>query len=68
MTKLQWETLRLNNLKQYKEEVIEFLYNKDNIRRCYECPYNEGFDPGPNGIVLKCGQYHCWVALHCKGV
>ena len=52
----------------YKEDVLrcmdnEYLYNPENIKRCVGCPENIGC----TGInQLPCGQYHCWVALHCK--
>lgn len=45
------------------EEIIEFLYNKENIRECDGCPYNEGQSDWQNR--LPCGQWHCWVELHC---
>lgn len=44
-------------------EVLNFLYNSDNIENCDTCPY----DMNCKGVnQLPCGQYHCWVALHCK--
>ena len=45
-----------------KEQVIEFLYNKDNICNCEHCPYNEGMSHESGN---PCGQYNCWVEIHC---
>ena len=46
------------------KEYIEFMYNKDNICKCEGCPENYGFKPGADD-KLPCGQYNCWVAIHC---
>lgn len=47
-----------------KDEYVKFMYNKNNIRKCEGCPENYNFKPGPDD-KLPCGQYHCWVAIHC---
>ena len=53
-----------------KENIIEvemkkeFLYNPDNIMNCEECPENGHFSAWPENR-LPCGQFHCWVSLHC---
>ena len=49
-----------------REEYLTFMYNEDNIRACDRCPENCGAKHMTEAI-LPCGQYHCWVALHCKG-
>lgn len=48
------------------KEVKAFLMDPNNSYKCYGCPYNDGFEAGPNGNILPCGQYHCWVDLHNK--
>lgn len=42
---------------------MEFMHNKDNECKCANCPANEGCK-GNN--QLPCGQYNCWVTVHCK--
>lgn len=49
-----------------KAECLEFLYDPDNVHNCLFCFLNGGFTPGPDD-KLPCGQYHCWVAVHCNG-
>jgi len=44
------------------QEIKEFLFTKENVCNCNECPYNEGFDNWQN--QLPCGQWHCWVSIH----
>ena len=46
------------------QEIKEFLYNKDNVCNCNECPYNEGFDNWEG--KLPCGQQNCWVTVHTE--
>ena len=48
-------------IKQYRE----FMYHKNNVRKCEGCPENEGFSNYQDR--LPCGQYRCWVTVHCKG-
>lgn len=52
--------------KEYKE-YREFMYDKKNIRNCRECPENNG-ERDLEGLRLPCGQYNCWVAVHCYDV
>ncbi len=40
------------------------MYDPENIRNCDECPMNEGIRSGDTD--LPCGQFHCWVEIHCK--
>lgn len=47
------------------KELLDFLTDKRNIERCSDCPYDMGCT-GYN--QLPCGQYHCWVVVHCKAV
>lgn len=47
------------------KELVKWLCNPENIGNCEECPYNEGFSSWTENL-LPCGQFHCWVALHCK--
>lgn len=44
-----------------KENYSKFMSNKENIYNCENCPMNEGFEN-----VLPCGQYNCWVEIHCN--
>ena len=46
------------------QEVVNFLYNADNIGRCEECPCNDGHERGAAYIVGPCGQQNCWVSVH----
>lgn len=48
-----------------KEEIIKWTCTSTNSGNCAECPYNEGFSEWP-GNRLPCGQFHCWVDLHCE--
>ncbi len=48
-----------------REEYIKFMYNPENINNCSKCPENQNFSSWP-GNKLPCGQFHCWVELHCK--
>lgn len=47
--------------KMTPEEIIQFLYSKENIENCEPCPHNDGF-----AGRYPCGQQNCWVAMHCK--
>ena len=49
-----------------REQYMAFMCNPDNIRKCADCPANEEKSSPANELRLPCGQYHCWVALHCK--
>jgi len=46
------------------QEIIDFLYNRENIRNCENCPYNNDMDDWQDR--LPCGQYRCWVEVHTK--
>lgn len=48
-----------------REEYIKFMYNPENINNCSECPENQNSSSWL-GNKLPCGQFHCWVKLHCK--
>ena len=48
-----------------KEEYRDFMYNPENVRNCEQCPENQGCDDFQ--YRLPCGQWHCWVELHCGG-
>lgn len=48
-----------------KQQYIKFMYNKENIRKCEVCPENRKFDSGASGNRRPCGQFNCWVAVHC---
>ncbi len=45
-----------------KSEYIEFMCNPNNIGNCENCPER----CMNNSTNLPCGQYHCWVELHCE--
>ncbi len=47
-----------------REEYLDFMYDRSNIRKCDRCPENHGFDSWQDR--LPCGQYTCWVYCHCK--
>ena len=51
-------------MKEYNDEYIEFMNDPNNSHNCTKCPENAGFDPWP-GNRLPCGQFNCWVELHC---
>ena len=58
--KIKWNDLGQN---EYLEDYCKFMYNKNNLYNCEECPENinfKGVDQEP------CGQYRCWVYCHCK--
>ena len=48
-----------------REEYVKFMYNPDNYYNCKQCPENRNAPAGCNFNILPCGQYHCWVGLHC---
>ena len=48
-----------------KQEYINFMCNPDNIMNCENCPENEGYDSGGFGNIHPCGQFNCWVVMHC---
>ena len=51
-------------MKEYNDEYIEFMNDPNNSHNCVKCPENAGFDTWP-GNRLPCGQFNCWVDLHC---
>lgn len=52
-------------MKKYDDnEYVKFMNNPSNSHNCAQCPENAGFDAWP-GNRLPCGQFHCWVDLHC---
>lgn len=48
-----------------RNEYLNFMYDPKNLHHCEGCPENHGFESGADGNTLPCGQYHCWVAVHC---
>lgn len=44
--------------------VRDFLYNPENIEQCDGCPMNQNTGEWPFNR-LPCGQFRCWVDLHC---
>ena len=50
--------------KQKIEDYKKFMYNPNNIKCCDICPENNGFDNRQDR--LPCGQYRCWVKVHCE--
>ena len=48
-----------------EREYRDFMYNPENVRNCKQCPANQGCDDFQHR--LPCGQWHCWVELHCGG-
>ena len=51
-------------MKEYNDEYIEFMNDPNNSHNCVKCPENAVFDAWP-GNRLPCGQFNCWVELHC---
>lgn len=47
------------------EEYREWIFNPANSHNCAECPHENGFDSWP-GDRLPCGQFNCWVDIHCN--
>lgn len=48
------------------QEYIGFMFNKANIRNCGECPENREMKSADNENRYPCGQYNCWVDIHCR--
>lgn len=48
---------------QAREKYLAFMLDAKNIKNCKNCPENEE-RKGVN--QLPCGQYNCWVRLHCQ--
>ena len=46
------------------KDVRDFLYNPENIEQCDGCPMNQNAGEWPFNR-LPCGQFRCWVDLHC---
>ena len=46
------------------EEYISFMYNPENVGKCDACPENKGYDDWQDR--KPCGQWDCWVAVHCR--
>ena len=53
-------------MNNYADAYREFMYDPDNHYNCKKCPENRNAPVGFNFNILPCGQYHCWVDLHCK--
>ena len=51
--------------KEERQAYLNFMYDPDNVRNCDECPENNGI-VNWQGENLPCGQFHCWVAVHCN--
>lgn len=48
-----------------EREYRRFMYNPKNVKKCGACPENQGCDDFQHR--LPCGQWYCWVELHCGG-
>ena len=46
-----------------EKEYRDFMYNRDNIHNCENCPENKGFGKQDYDDRWPCLQFHCWVAL-----
>lgn len=51
----------MNEIKKYRK----FMCNPENSGNCANCPENRGENSWQNR--LPCGQWRCWVDLHCEG-
>lgn len=49
---------------EIKRKYLDFMCNPENSHNCENCPENKR-DDGWQGR-WPCGQWHCWVNLHCK--
>lgn len=47
-----------------EKEYLKFMNDPENSHRCDECPENNGCSNWQN--KLPCGQWKCWVDLHCE--
>ena len=47
------------------KDYVNFMNDRNNSHCCDRCPENNGFDSWP-GNRLPCGQFHCWVDMHCE--
>lgn len=56
----EWEALYKSDPSSYNDKYYDFMHHKRNYFSCSNCPENRGFDS-----TFPCGQYHCWVMLHC---
>ena len=46
------------------EAYREFIFDAQNILKCEKCPENQDMDDWQDR--LPCGQWNCWVKLHCE--
>ena len=62
-----WEPLwkHPERIPQEIQDYVSFMNNPANSSNCSECPANEDFSEWP-GYRKPCGQFHCWVDLHCQ--
>jgi len=49
-----------------RSQYLEYMTCKDNAYQCDKCIENRNFDDGASHNRYPCGQYNCWVVLHCK--
>ncbi len=47
------------------DDYRKFMNNPENSHNCANCPENYNASAWP-GHRLPCGQFHCWVDLHCE--
>lgn len=47
-------------------EYINFMFNKENSKNCSECPENREMNSNDGELRYPCGQYNCWVDVHCR--
>lgn len=50
--------------KDERKEYVEFMCDVKNSHACDRCPENREF--GSWQDRLPCGQFRCWVDIHCK--
>lgn len=64
---IDWKNLK-TDVPAFKKAYIEFMYDKNNICNCSECPENPGVIFGKPSNTLfdgrPCGQQNCWVTCH----
>ena len=59
-----------NEMEMSEEQRIEvkkyndFMNKPENIGNCTHCPENINADSWQGR--LPCGQYNCWVKIHCR--
>lgn len=57
------ETVFVNGITMPRSEYEAYMFNRDNIRKCENCPQNRGMASVQNNY-RQCGQQNCWIAIN----